>query len=125
MPMNGTDGAIEAEGLRKRYGDRTALDGVDLRVPAGTVLGLLGPNGAGKTTVVKILTTLLVPDAGRAIVAGFDVAKDGEEVRRRIGLTGQYAAVDERLTGRENAVPPRPAPGAGQGRRAARAVRPR
>ncbi|MCZ4125418.1 ATP-binding cassette domain-containing protein [Streptomyces sp. H39-S7] len=94
--------AIEAEGLRKRYGDLQALDGVDLSVPAGTVLGVLGPNGAGKTTAVRVLATLLTPDAGRARVAGYDVTEQPAEVRKRIGLTGQYAAVDELLTGREN-----------------------
>ncbi|MGA5817919.1 ATP-binding cassette domain-containing protein [Kitasatospora sp. NPDC094028] len=94
--------AIEAEGLRKRYRDHEALAGVDLSVAPGKVLGVLGPNGAGKTTTVRILATLLTPDAGRATVAGFDVATQAREVRKRIGLTGQYAAVDERLTGREN-----------------------
>ncbi|MDO8108528.1 ATP-binding cassette domain-containing protein [Isoptericola sp. b441] len=94
--------AIDATGLVKRYGDVVALDGVDLRVPAGTVVGLLGPNGAGKTTAVRILTTLLRPDAGSATVAGVDVLADPREVRRRIGLSGQYAAVDEYLTGFEN-----------------------
>jgi ABC-2 type transport system ATP-binding protein len=93
---------IEAEGLVKTYGDVTALDGLDLVVPEGQVLGLLGPNGAGKTTTVRILTTLLKPDSGRATVAGFDVLRQAEQVRRVIGLTGQYAAVDEYLTGREN-----------------------
>ena len=95
---------ITAEGLAKHYGKVTALDGVDLRVPAGTVLGLLGPNGAGKTTVVRILTTLLRPDAGRATVAGHDVLREPAAVREVIGLSGQYAAVDEYLTGFENLV---------------------
>ena len=94
--------AIEAEGLRKSYGDVRALDGIDLRVPAGTVLGLLGPNGAGKTTAVRILTTLLPPDGGSARVAGLDVAREAPELRKQIGLAGQYAAVDENLTGAEN-----------------------
>ena len=93
---------IIADGLVKKYGDVIALDGLDLRVPEGTVYGLLGPNGAGKTTCVRILTTLLKPDAGTASVAGFDVVKKPNSVRRVIGLTGQYAAVDEYLTGREN-----------------------
>jgi ABC-2 type transport system ATP-binding protein len=94
--------AVVAEGLVKRYGDVTALDGLSLSVPTGTVLGVLGPNGAGKTTTVRVLTTLLQPDAGRAEVAGIDVLRDPREVRRRIGLSGQYAAVDEYLSGREN-----------------------
>ena len=94
--------AIVVEGLVKRFGDTTALDGVDLTVPEGGVLGLLGPNGAGKTTIVRILTTLLVADAGRAEVVGFDVVRDATAVRASIGLTGQYAAVDEYLTGFEN-----------------------
>lgn len=94
--------AVVAEGLVKTYGDVTALDGLDLVVPQGTVLGLLGPNGAGKTTAVRILTTLLRPDSGHATVAGIDVIKNPEKVRGIIGLTGQYAAVDEYLTGREN-----------------------
>ncbi|MFJ7587431.1 ATP-binding cassette domain-containing protein [Streptomyces sp. NPDC097617] len=95
-------GAIYAEGLVKTFGDVRALDGVDLDVPEGTVLGLLGPNGAGKTTTVRVLTTLLRPDSGRAVVAGIDVLKHPNEVRRSIGLSGQFAAVDEYLTGREN-----------------------
>jgi ABC-2 type transport system ATP-binding protein len=94
--------AIEAEGLCKSYKTHQALSGVDLAVPEGTVLGLLGPNGAGKTTTVRILSTLLQPDAGSARVAGFDAVRKPKEVRRRIGLTGQYAALDDRLTGREN-----------------------
>ncbi|MDQ0844718.1 ATP-binding cassette domain-containing protein [Streptomyces sp. V1I6] len=95
-------GAIYAEGLVKTFGDVRALDGVDLDVPEGTVLGLLGPNGAGKTTTVRVLTTLLQPDSGSAVVAGIDVLKHPNEVRRSIGLSGQFAAVDEYLTGREN-----------------------
>ncbi|MGW2616760.1 ATP-binding cassette domain-containing protein [Streptomyces sp. NPDC001500] len=95
-------GAIYAEGLVKTFGDVKALDGVDLDVPQGTVLGLLGPNGAGKTTAVRCLTTLLRPDRGRAVVAGFDVLRQPDDVRRSIGLSGQFAAVDEYLTGREN-----------------------
>ncbi len=93
---------IKATGLVKRYGDVTALDGVDLTVPEGSVLGLLGPNGAGKTTVVRILTTLLRPDAGAAEVAGVDVLANPRGVRGKLGLSGQYAAVDEYLTGFEN-----------------------
>ncbi|GHH77490.1 daunorubicin resistance protein DrrA family ABC transporter ATP-binding protein [Streptomyces sulfonofaciens] len=95
-------GAIYAEGLVKTFGDVRALDGVDLDVPEGTVLGLLGPNGAGKTTAVRCLTTLLRPDSGKAVVAGIDVLRHPNEVRRSIGLSGQFAAVDEYLTGREN-----------------------
>jgi ABC-2 type transport system ATP-binding protein len=94
--------AVIARGLVKRYGKVRALDGIDVTVPQGTVLGLLGPNGAGKTTAVRILTTLVTPDAGTAQVAGVDLLKKPEEVRRRIGLSGQYAAVDEYLTGFEN-----------------------
>ncbi|MGP3964798.1 ATP-binding cassette domain-containing protein [Nonomuraea sp. 3N208] len=94
--------AIEAEGLVKKYGDVVALDGMDLSVPEGTVFGLLGPNGAGKTTTVRILTTLLKPDAGRAVVGGFDVVRDAARLRTVIGASGQYAAVDDHLTGAEN-----------------------
>src|SRR5829696_2526596 len=94
--------AVEAEGLTKRFGDEVALDGVDLAVAPGTVLGLLGPNGAGKTTTVRILTTVLRPDAGRARVLGVDVLERPDRVRPLLGLAGQYAAVDENLTGREN-----------------------
>jgi oleandomycin transport system ATP-binding protein len=94
--------AIVTEGLVKRFGETTALDGVDLAVPSGTVLGLLGPNGAGKTTAVRVLATLLRPDAGRALVGGYDVVREAHQVRRLIGLTGQYASVDENLTGTEN-----------------------
>jgi ABC-2 type transport system ATP-binding protein len=93
---------IRAEGLVKKYGELRALDGLDLAVPEGTVLGLLGPNGAGKTTAVRILTTLLEPDGGSATVAGLDVIRQPAQVRARIGLSGQYAAVDEYLTGYEN-----------------------
>src|SRR5918992_4396904 len=95
-------GGIEARGLVKRYGSVVALDGLDLTVTEGTVLGLLGPNGAGKTTAVSILTTLVEPDAGNAVVAGADVVTAPGEVRKRIGVSGQYAAVDEQLTGFEN-----------------------
>jgi len=93
---------VRARGLVKHYGEVKALDGVDLTVPRGSVLCLLGPNGAGKTTAVRILATLLRPDSGTAQVAGIDVLKDPREVRRHIGLSGQYAAVDEYLTGFEN-----------------------
>jgi oleandomycin transport system ATP-binding protein len=96
--------AIEAAGLTKRFGSTQALAGVDLVVPTGTVLGVLGPNGAGKTTAVRILATLLRADAGTARVAGYDVAREAEQVRQQIGLTGQYASVDEDLTGVENLV---------------------
>jgi oleandomycin transport system ATP-binding protein len=94
--------AISAEGLVKKYGTTTALDGVDLTVPTGTVLGVLGPNGAGKTTAVRILGTLLRPDAGHATVGGYDVVRQAPRVREIIGLTGQYASVDEDMSGRNN-----------------------
>jgi ABC-2 type transport system ATP-binding protein len=94
--------AVVVEGLVKHFGDVKALDGIDLTVERGQVVGLLGPNGAGKTTTVRILSTLLQPTAGRAHVAGFDVVQHPDDVRRAIGLTGQYAAIDEYLTGREN-----------------------
>ncbi|GAA3921223.1 ATP-binding cassette domain-containing protein [Actinoplanes auranticolor] len=99
-----TDNALEADGLRKRYGDLQALDGFDLTVPPGVIHGLLGPNGAGKTTAVKALATLIRTDGGSARVAGFDVRTQAREVRRRIGLVGQNAAVDEILGGRQNLV---------------------
>jgi ABC-2 type transport system ATP-binding protein len=94
--------AIVAEGLVKKYGDVVALDGMELSVPEGTVFGLLGPNGAGKTTTVRVLTTLLKPDTGHATVAGLDVVRDARRLRSLIGVSGQYAAVDEDLTGAEN-----------------------
>jgi ABC-2 type transport system ATP-binding protein len=94
--------AVVVEGLVKRFGDVAALDGIDLEIAEGTIFGLLGPNGAGKTTAVRILSTVLPPDAGRAEVLGFDVVRRADAVRRRIGLAGQFAAVDENLTGREN-----------------------
>ncbi|MBE1532641.1 ATP-binding cassette domain-containing protein [Actinomadura algeriensis] len=96
------DPIIVAEGLHKSFGDTQALHGLDLSVPRGTVCGVLGPNGAGKTTAVRILATLSDPDAGHARIAGYDVVRDATEVRARIGLAGQYAAVDEKLTGRGN-----------------------
>ena len=97
-----TSNAIVVEDLHKRFGDVEALAGIDLEVAEGTVFGLLGPNGAGKTTAVRVLATVLQPDGGRAEVLGYDVVRQPEAVRRRIGLAGQYAAVDPNLTGREN-----------------------
>src|SRR5215218_5469416 len=97
-----TEPAIEVRDLRKSFGDVQALCGIDLTAPPGTILGLLGPNGAGKTTAVRILTTLLPPDAGQARVLGLDVVRQATAVRCVIGLSGQYAAVDAYLTGREN-----------------------
>jgi ABC-2 type transport system ATP-binding protein len=102
--MSSTDVAVVTAELRKRYGEMVALGGIDLTVPTGTVCALLGPNGAGKTTVVRVLATLLRYDGGRAEVAGFDVARQADQVRRRIGLVGQHAAVDEILSGRQNLV---------------------
>lgn len=98
--MNGS--AIAASGLRKAYKDKVVLDGIDLDVRAGTIFALLGPNGAGKTTTVNVLTTLLVPDAGKAVVAGHDVVTETKAVRAAIGVTGQFASVDDLLTGEEN-----------------------
>jgi oleandomycin transport system ATP-binding protein len=96
--------AIEATGLTKRFGETQALAGIDLAVPQGSILGVLGPNGAGKTTAVRILATLLRADSGSARVGGYDVVRDAQKVRETIGLTGQYASVDEDLTGRQNLV---------------------
>src|SRR5436309_12417730 len=97
-----SNSAIAASGLRKAYGDKTVLDGIDLDVRAGTVFSLLGPNGAGKTTTVNVLTTLIKADSGTARVAGHDIATEAEAVRAAIGVTGQFAAVDDLLTGEEN-----------------------
>lgn len=98
----GAGSAVTVRGLVKHYGETKALDGVDVDVREGTVLGVLGPNGAGKTTLVRCLSTLVVPDSGSAFVAGYDVVKQPRQLRRVIGLTGQYASVDEKLSGREN-----------------------
>ncbi|MFJ4840848.1 ATP-binding cassette domain-containing protein, partial [Streptomyces sp. NPDC088746] len=94
--------AVSAVGLRKSYGDKTVLDGIDLYIPAGSVFALLGPNGAGKTTAVKILSTLITADGGQAQVAGHDLAADPQAVRAAIGVTGQFSAVDGLITGEEN-----------------------
>ena len=102
--LTGPEWAIEATGLVKTFGDTRALDGVDLRVRRGSVTAVLGPNGAGKTTAVRVLATLIAPDSGTATVGGFDVARQSVQVRERIGLTGQFASVDEDLTGTENLV---------------------
>ncbi|MGQ5264028.1 ATP-binding cassette domain-containing protein [Micromonospora sp. ZYX-F-536] len=104
MSRRTTGLAIEAEGLTRSFGDTKALAGIDLQVPAGTVYGLLGPNGAGKTTAVRVLATLLRPDGGRARIFGHDVVTEADAVRGRVSLTGQYASVDEDLTGTENLV---------------------
>ncbi len=96
--------AIELTSVTKHFGDKQALQGVSFTVPVGSVVGVLGPNGAGKTTTINILSTLIRPTSGRASVAGYDVVTQANQVRRSIGLTGQYAAVDELLTGRENLV---------------------
>ncbi|WP_037604132.1 ATP-binding cassette domain-containing protein [Streptacidiphilus rugosus] len=101
-PESGRPVAVSVRGLVKHYGETKALDGVDLDVHEGTVLGVLGPNGAGKTTLVRCLSTLITPDAGHAVVAGYDVVRQPRQLRRVIGLTGQYASVDEKLSGREN-----------------------
>ncbi|WP_229925961.1 ATP-binding cassette domain-containing protein [Streptomyces longispororuber] len=104
-PRRGTDGtgsAVSVRGLVKHYGETKALDGVDLDVREGTVLGVLGPNGAGKTTLVRCLSTLITPDSGTAVVAGYDVVRQPRQLRRVIGLTGQYASVDEKLSGYDN-----------------------
>src|ERR1700749_162170 len=104
MRYDATANAIEATGLVKRFGKTTALDGVDLAARQGRVLGVLGPNGAGKTTAVRILGTLLRPDGGQARVCGYDVLRDAHQVRQLIGLTGQYASVDEGLSGINNLI---------------------
>ena len=102
MKREKTTNAVEVRGLVKHFGETKAVDGIDLDVREGTVMGVLGPNGAGKTTLVRILSTLLQPDAGTATVAGHDVVREPRELRRTIGLTGQYASVDEKLSGKEN-----------------------
>src|SRR6478736_5191580 len=104
MRYDATANAVEATGLVKRFGKTTALDGVDLAARQGRVLGVLGPNGAGKTTAVRILATLLRPDSGQVSVCGYDVLRDAHQVRQLIGLTGQYASVDEGLSGTNNLI---------------------
>ncbi len=104
MQRFNSDWAIEANGLVKIFGHNRAVDGVDLRVRAGTIYGVLGPNGAGKTTTVKMLATLLRPDGGSARIFGYDVVKEPQIVRQLIGVTGQYASVDESLTALENLI---------------------
>src|SRR5215213_6232214 len=104
MTINPTEPAIAATGLRKSFGDQVVLDGIDLQVPQGTIFSLLGPNGAGKTTTVQILSTLIRADGGQARVAGHDVARDPDSVRASIGVTGQFSAVDNLLTGEENLI---------------------
>src|ERR1043165_7617085 len=104
MSRRTTGPAVEAVGLTRSFGDTRALDGIDLQIPTGTVYGLLGPNGAGKTTTVRVLATLLRPDGGQARVFGHDVVAEADAVRARVSLTGQYASVDEDLTGAENLV---------------------
>ena len=99
---SGTDLAIETSGLVKLFGDKRAVDGVDLAVAAGSVYGFLGPNGAGKTTTIRMLATLMRPDGGTGRVFGHDIVREADAVRARVGLTGQYASVDDELTGREN-----------------------
>jgi ABC-2 type transport system ATP-binding protein len=114
-----TTSAIAVSGLRKAFGDKTVLDGIDLDVPAGTVFSLVGPNGAGKTTTVNVLTTLMKADAGTVLVAGHDIATETKAVRSVVGVTGQFAAVDELLTGQENLqlIADLKRMGSGQGRR--------
>ncbi len=102
MTINAAQAGIAATGLRKSYGDQVVLDGIDLRVPAGTILALLGPNGAGKTTTIQILSTLIAADSGDIHIAGHDLARDPDAVRRAIGVTGQFSAVDNLLSGEEN-----------------------
>src|SRR5688572_8372864 len=104
MTRSGTDLAVEAHGLVKHFSTTKAVDGIDLSIRAGSVYGILGPNGAGKTTLVRMLATLLRPDAGSATVLGHDVLREADTVRGLIGLTGQFASVDEDLTGAENIV---------------------